>query len=161
MTTYLERLREIKTLGVSTDKTDETDKSGQNSPSVSFDSFVSSGEGGNFLGKSLPDATPSVSFGSASSRESVNFSVRCGECRHSILYPATCPVYGWRCCAVGRLGGFAREPHRCEAWQAIVDGLPATPLDPLAARIEELIAQGWAPWNARARAEGEAMESRS
>ncbi len=32
---------------------------------------------------------------------------------------------------------------------------PAPPADPLAARVAELIAQGWSPWNARARAEAE------
>ena len=34
------------------------------------------------------------------------------------------------------------------------------PNDPLAARIAELMAAGWAPWNARARARSEALEAR-
>lgn len=36
----------------------------------------------------------------------------------------------------------------------------ATPTDPVAARIAELEAQGWSPWNAKAKAEGEAREAR-
>ena len=34
---------------------------------------------------------------------------------------------------------------------------PASPDDPLAARIAELVAEGWSPWNATARARSEAM----
>lgn len=37
----------------------------------------------------------------------------------------------------------------------IASAKPAPPADPLAARVAELIAQGWSPWNARARAEAE------
>lgn len=37
---------------------------------------------------------------------------------------------------------------------------PASPADPLAARIAELEAAGWSPWNAEARARSEALEAR-
>ena len=39
----------------------------------------------------------------------------------------------------------------------IASAKPAPPADPLAARVAELIAQGWSPWNARARARSEAL----
>lgn len=47
-------------------------------------------------------------------------SVRCGECRHSILSPDTEPVYGWRCCGLSLEGGggFARALRRCERWES-------------------------------------------
>ena len=39
----------------------------------------------------------------------------------------------------------------------IASAKPAPPADPLAARIAELVAEGWSPWNAQARARSEAM----
>lgn len=43
---------------------------------------------------------------------------RCGDCKHSILPPATEPVYGWRLCGLGLPGNFARAAHRCERWES-------------------------------------------
>ena len=47
------------------------------------------------------------------------------------------------------------QPADCvpeTASHAVMDSHPA---DPLATRVAELVAQGWSPWNARARAEAE------
>ena len=46
------------------------------------------------------------------------------------------------------------------AYPPPVDQAAAAPADPLAARIAELEALGWSPWNAKAKAEGEAREAR-
>ena len=42
----------------------------------------------------------------------------CGDCVHSITPADTCKVYGWRLCAAGEFGGFARAEQRCEKWEA-------------------------------------------
>ncbi len=44
-----------------------------------------------------------------------------------------------------------------DTWAADPPDMPTTPDDPMASRIAELVAQGWAPWNAEARARSEAM----
>ncbi len=46
-------------------------------------------------------------------------------------------------------------PADCVAETAPHAATDSPPADPLATRVAELIAQGWAPWNARARAEAE------
>lgn len=46
------------------------------------------------------------------------------------------------------------------ATKACTDKMPDIPLDPLETRIAELVAAGWSPWNAQARARGEALEAR-
>jgi len=43
--------------------------------------------------------------------------VQCGACRHAVLPPDTCPVYGWRLCAAEQPGGFAQAAHWCGHWQ--------------------------------------------
>ena len=40
----------------------------------------------------------------------------CGDCAHSITPADTDPIYGWRLCAAGEFGGFARAVQRCEKW---------------------------------------------
>ena len=44
--------------------------------------------------------------------------VCCADCAHSVLPPDTCPVYGWRLCAAGGFGGFARAVQQCGNWEA-------------------------------------------
>ena len=44
--------------------------------------------------------------------------VCCGDCVHSVLPPDTDPVYGWRLCAAGGFGGFARAVQQCGKWEA-------------------------------------------
>lgn len=46
-------------------------------------------------------------------------------------------------------------PADCAPETAPHAATDSPPADPLATRVAELIAQGWAPWNARARAEAE------
>ena len=46
-------------------------------------------------------------------------------------------------------------PADCVAETAPHAATDSPPADPLATRVAELIAQGWSPWNARARAEAE------
>ena len=45
--------------------------------------------------------------------------VCCADCAHSVLPPATEPVYGWRLCGldIEGGGGFGRAVRRCEAWE--------------------------------------------
>lgn len=83
--------------------------------------------------------------------------VCCGDCRHSVLSPDTELVYGWRSCGLGIEGGggFGRADRRCAHFAAGEIQEPET--DPLATRIAELMALGWAELNARARAESEAL----
>lgn len=85
--------------------------------------------------------------------------VCCGDCRHSVLPPQTDAVYGWRSCGLGVAdgGGFARQDRRCGQFEA--GEIQPVKTDPLATRITELVADGWAIWNARAKAESEAMQA--
>lgn len=85
--------------------------------------------------------------------------VCCGDCRHSRQIPDSDAVYGWRRCDLGVAdgGGFARADRRCA--QFVPGEIQAQEIDPLASRIAELVADGWAIWNARAKAESEAMQA--
>ena len=84
--------------------------------------------------------------------------VCCGDCRHGQQIPDSDPIYGWRRCGLGVAdgGGFARQDRRCGQFEA---GEIQPEIDPLATRIDELVADGWATWNARAKAESEAMQA--
>ena len=42
----------------------------------------------------------------------------CGDCVHSITPADTDPIYGWRLCAAGGFGGFARAVQQCGKWEA-------------------------------------------
>ena len=42
----------------------------------------------------------------------------CGDCAHSITPADTDPIYGWRLCAAGGFGGFARAVQQCGKWEA-------------------------------------------
>ena len=42
----------------------------------------------------------------------------CGDCAHNITPADTCKVYGWRLCAAGGFGGFARAETQCGNWKA-------------------------------------------
>ena len=42
----------------------------------------------------------------------------CGDCAHSITPADTDPAYGWRLCAAGGFGGFARAVQQCGKWEA-------------------------------------------
>lgn len=56
--------------------------------------------------------------------------------------------------------GFSRDEAERRAMALmtpVVDVDPAVVVDPLAGRVAELMAMGWAVWNARARAETEAL----
>lgn len=83
--------------------------------------------------------------------------VRCGDCRHG--QPATDP-WSWHLCAAGaiRQHGWGMAPRRCERWEGKVDPdrCQPTPVT-LASRVAELVADGWSPWNADARARSEAQ----
>ena len=83
--------------------------------------------------------------------------VCCGDCRHSVLPPQTDSVYGWRSCGLGVVdgGGFGRADRQCSQFEAGEIQAPKTNFH--AARIDELVADGWSVWNARAKAESEAM----
>lgn len=83
--------------------------------------------------------------------------VCCGDCLHSVLPPQTDAVYGWRSCGLGVAdgGGFARQDRRCGQFEA--GEIQPVKTDPLAMRIDELVADGWATWNARAKAESELL----
>ena len=83
--------------------------------------------------------------------------VCCGDCRHSRQIPDSDAVYGWRSCGLGVAdgGGFARADRRCSQFEA--GGEQEQKTDLLAVRIAELVADGWAQWNATAKAESEAM----
>ena len=85
--------------------------------------------------------------------------VCCGDCRHSRQIPDSDAVYGWRSCGLGVAdgGGFARADRRCSQFEA--GEIQAPEIDLLAARIAELVADGWAQWNATAKAESEAMQA--
>ena len=41
----------------------------------------------------------------------------CGDCAHSITPADTCKIYGWRLCAAGGFGGFARAVQQCGNWR--------------------------------------------
>jgi hypothetical protein len=42
----------------------------------------------------------------------------CASCVHSITPADTDPIYGWRLCAAGGFGGFARAVQQCGKWEA-------------------------------------------
>lgn len=143
MSSYLERLKKISILP-SADKTDKTDKSSSIAGDVdsppkkyetslsgtdktdkslsgptfgSFGSFVSSGNEEIFFRKDS-HANPSVSFGSASPRESDLFSsVRCSDCQHALPATATDP-HSWHSCDRGLKGWWGMAPRRCDAYAA-------------------------------------------
>ena len=48
----------------------------------------------------------------------------CGDCVHSITPADTDPLYGWRLCAAGEFGGFARAVQQCGKWEARQAGKP-------------------------------------
>ena len=48
----------------------------------------------------------------------------CGDCAHSITPADTDPIYGWRLCAAGGFGGFARAVQQCVKWEARLAGKP-------------------------------------
>lgn len=83
--------------------------------------------------------------------------VCCGDCRHSRQIPDSDAVYGWRSCGLGVKdgGGFARADRQCSQFEA--GGEQEQKTDLLAARIAELVADGWAVWNATAKAESELL----
>ena len=83
--------------------------------------------------------------------------VCCGDCRHGQQIPDSDPIYGWRRCGLGVAdgGGFARQDRRCGQFEA--GEIQPVKTDPLAMRIDELVADGWATWNARAKAESELL----
>ena len=83
--------------------------------------------------------------------------VCCGDCRHSRQIPDSDAVYGWRSCGLGVAdgGGFARADRRCSQFEH--GQIQEQKTDLLAARITELVADGWAQWNATAKAESELL----
>jgi hypothetical protein len=83
--------------------------------------------------------------------------VCCGDCRHGQQIPDSDAVYGWRRCSLGVAdgGGFARADRRCSQFEA--GEIQSPEIDLLANRIDELVADGWATWNARAKAESELL----
>lgn len=83
--------------------------------------------------------------------------VCCGDCLHSVLPPQTDAVYGWRSCGLGVAdgGGFARADRRCSQFEH--GQIQEQKTDLLAVRIAELVADGWAVWNATAKAESELL----
>lgn len=85
--------------------------------------------------------------------------VCCGDCRHSRQIPDSDAVYGWRSCGLGVKdgGGFARADRQCSQFEH--GQIQEQKTDLLAVRIAELVADGWAPWNATAKAESEAMQA--
>ena len=48
----------------------------------------------------------------------------CASCVHSITPADTDPLYGWRLCAAGGFGGFARAVQQCGKWEARQEGKP-------------------------------------
>jgi len=126
--------------------TDKTDGSIQLAPCVSSVSPIRKDSAKNFAGEAAP-TTLCVSSVSASYGGCVDFSsVRCGECRHSILSADTDPVYGWRCCGLTLEGGggFARALRRCERWEGrgLEPPQPTPEQSPLAAELAELAGIG-------------------
>lgn len=83
--------------------------------------------------------------------------VCCGDCRHSRQIPDSDAVYGWRRCRLGVKdgGGFARADRQCSQFEH--GQIQEQKTDLLAVRIAELVADGWAPWNATAKAESELL----
>ena len=98
--------------------------------------------------------------------------VCCAECRHSVLPPDTDHRYGWRLCGLGVKdgGGFGQAIRQCASYL----GDPAMESDALAERAAileydggltreqadraiELMASGWALWNAVARCRSESL----
>ena len=103
---------------------------------------------------------------------SVTGNVCCANCRHSVLPPQTEKVYGWRLCGLGVKdgGGFGKAIRQCDSYL----GDPAMESDALAERAAileydagltrqqadraiELMASGWALWNAVARCRSESL----
>ena len=103
---------------------------------------------------------------------SVTGNVCCADCRHSVLPPDTDHRNGWRLCGLGIKdgGGFGKAIRQCGSYL----GNPAMESDALAERAAileydggltreqadraiELMASGWALWNAVARCRTESQ----
>lgn len=97
-----------------------------------------------------PDNESFVSIGSASTPQPEDFSPRtCGTCRHALREPSS--ISAWRWCGLGWVGGLADQQH-CDDWH---DAGSTSRHDPRVDRAKALIASGWSPWNAAAKAYGE------
>jgi hypothetical protein len=96
--------------------------------------------------------------------------VCCGDCRHSVLPPDTEAVCGWRMCGldVEGGGGFGRADRRCTSFvgnpamepEALEERAAILQYDGGLTRQEsdravELMKEGWALWNAVARAQSD------
>ncbi len=96
--------------------------------------------------------------------------VCCGDCLHSVLPPDTEAVCGWRMCSldVEGGGGFGRADRRCTSFvgnpaiepEALEERAAILQYDGGLTRLEsdravELMKEGWALWNAVARAKSD------
>lgn len=100
-----------------------------------------------------PGEQGSVSFDSSFRAMNENFARRtCGTCRHALLGPDSHPRFGWRWCGLGWVGGLAGDDRQCHGWH---DAASMSRHDPQVDRAKTLIASGWSPWNAAARARSE------
>lgn len=117
---------------VAADSTAKTDKTAESSPIKGF-----------------------VNFDSSFKTGSGHFSRRvCGTCRHALRDPESHPVSSWCFCGLGWIGGFADHWH-CDHRQ---DAACASPHDAQVERAKTLIALGWSPSNAIAKARGESTQ---